>query len=52
MEEKKDNFWLYVGAIIAAVVVLVLLLKGREMESISPAYEQLKQETADQIKTY
>ncbi|MEN8261179.1 MAG: hypothetical protein ABFS02_11440 [Pseudomonadota bacterium] len=55
MEEQtkeKDKFWLYVGAIIAAVVVLVFLFKGREMESISPAYEQLQQETAEQIKKY
>ena len=31
-EEKKDNFWLYIGGIAAAVVVLVLMLRGTQGE--------------------
>ena len=33
MEQEKDNFWLYIGALIVAVIIGVFLLKSREMES-------------------
>lgn len=32
--QEKDNFWLYIGGLIAVVVVLVFLLKGRETEHL------------------
>ncbi|MGZ8216190.1 hypothetical protein [Methylomagnum sp.] len=32
MEQEKDNFWLYIGAIIVAAVIGVFLLKARENE--------------------
>lgn len=32
--QEKDNFWLYIGGLIALVVVLVFLLKGRETEHL------------------
>jgi hypothetical protein len=32
MEQEKDNFWLYIGALIIAVIGGVLLLKARENE--------------------
>ncbi len=50
MENEKDNFWLYIGGIIATAVVLVLLLKNRETESVPyKAYEETKQEVDKQI---
>jgi len=51
MENEKDNFWLYIGGIIATAVVLVLLLKNRETESVPyKAYEETKQEVEKQIQ--
>jgi hypothetical protein len=32
MENEKDNFWLYIGGVIALTVVLVFMLKSRENE--------------------
>ena len=32
MEQEKDNFWLWIGALIFATVVGVFLLKARENE--------------------
>ncbi len=33
--QEKDNFWLIIGVLIAAVVVGVILLKKREMSTVS-----------------
>jgi hypothetical protein len=53
MENEKDNFWLYIGGIIATAVVLVLLLKNRETESVPyKAYEETKQEVEKQIQKH
>jgi hypothetical protein len=32
MEEEKDNFWLWIGAVIISAVIGVFLLKARENE--------------------
>ena len=32
MEQEKDNFWVWIGAVIVAAVVGVVLLKARENE--------------------
>lgn len=32
MEQEKDNFWLYIGAVILASIIGVFLLKARENE--------------------
>ena len=32
MEQEKDNFWLWIGALIVAVIFGVFLLKARENE--------------------
>ena len=32
MEQEKDNFWLYIGALIIATIIGVYLLKARENE--------------------
>jgi len=34
-EQEKDNFWLIIGGIIIATIVLVLVLKGRETEHLA-----------------
>ena len=32
--QEKDNFWVYIGGLIAVTVILVFLLKGRETEHL------------------
>ena len=32
--QEKDNFWLWIGAIIVGTVLLVFLLKARETEHL------------------
>ena len=51
MEQEKDNFWLYIGALIVAVIIGVFLLKSREMESVpTDAYNQTRGEIEKQIE--
>jgi hypothetical protein len=46
MEQTKDNFWLYVGGLIAGIVVLVVVFKSTHEQAIpATAY----QETAKQV---
>lgn len=50
MEQEKDNFWLYIGAVIVAAVIGVFLLKGREMESVpTAAYNETRSQVEKQI---
>ena len=32
--QEKDNFWVYIGGLIAVTVILVFMLKGRETEHL------------------
>jgi len=51
MEEQKDNFWLWIGLVIAGAIVGVFLLKGREMESVpTDAYNHTKAEVERQMQ--
>lgn len=50
MEQEKDNFWLWIGAVIVAAIVGVFILKSREMESVpTEAYNQTRGEIEKQI---
>ena len=49
-EKSKDNFWLYIGGLIIATILLVMLLKGRETEHLTGGYEELQQEVSAQMK--
>jgi hypothetical protein len=53
MEQEKDNFWLYIGALTVAVIIGVFLLKARENEASgweNGAYEQSKAEVEKQLQ--
>jgi len=51
IEQEKDNFWLYIGALIVAVIIGVFLLKSREMESVpTDAYNQTRGEIERQLE--
>lgn len=47
--EEKDNFWVWIGALIVVVIILVGLLKKDETKHLSSAHEELKAEVAAQI---
>jgi hypothetical protein len=49
-KKEKDNFWLYIGGIIVATILLVVVLKGRETEHLTGGYEELQQEVSAQMK--
>jgi hypothetical protein len=48
-DQKQDNFWLYIGGLIAITVVLVIMLKGRETEHLTGGYEELQKEVGTQM---
>jgi len=50
VEKEKDNFWLYIAGVIITAIVLVMLFKGRETESVPyKAYEETKQQVEKQV---
>lgn len=50
VENEKDNFWLWIGGLIIAVVVGVFILKSRETESVPyKAFEETKAEVDKQL---
>ena len=49
-KKEKDNFWLYIGGIIVATILLVVILKGRETEHLTGGYEELQKEVSAQMK--
>jgi hypothetical protein len=51
MEQEKDNFWLYIGAVIVAAIVGVFILKSREMESVpTDGYKETRGQIEKQIE--
>lgn len=53
MEQEKDNFWVWIGALILATIIGVFLLKSRENEASgwqNGAYEESKAEAEKQIQ--
>jgi len=53
MEQEKDNMWMYIGALIVAVIIGVFLLKARENEASgwqNGAYEESKAEVERQMQ--
>jgi len=44
--QKKDNFWLYVGLITAALVTVLIMVKQSENEKFAPIKQQLEESTA------
>ncbi len=49
--QEKDNFWLIIGVLIAAVVVGVILLKKRETSTVAyEAWEEIRAEEKAKAK--
>ena len=49
-EAKKDTFWLKIGGLIVVVILLVVMLKGRETEHLTGGYEELDQQVKAQMR--
>lgn len=48
-EKEKDNFLLYVGGVVIATVVLVVMLKGRETEHLKGTPDLPKEELSKKM---
>ncbi|MGB4497697.1 MAG: hypothetical protein WBI40_03275 [Methylococcaceae bacterium] len=44
--EENDKFWLYVGAIVLAIVTTIVIVKQSEDEKFAPIKQQLDEEIA------
>ncbi len=47
--QTQDNFWIYIGGFIAAILVLVLIFKSTHNEAIPTAYEETAKQVDAQI---
>lgn len=49
--QEKDYFWFYIGGLIAATIVLVLMLKADETKHLqSGTVQQLQNETFQKVE--
>lgn len=49
MENEKDNFWLWIGGIIVAVVIGVFAFKSMKQETYPTGYSETRAEVEKQI---
>lgn len=47
MEQEKDNFWLYIGGVIIAVVVTLFIVKGSEHEKYATAQKAIAEDSSN-----
>ncbi|MGZ8216236.1 hypothetical protein [Methylomagnum sp.] len=47
MEQEKDNFWLYIGGVIVAVVIVLVMVKGSEHEKFATAQKAISEDSAN-----
>lgn len=47
MEQERDNFWLYVGGVIIAVIVTLLMVKGSEHDKYATAAKAIAEDSAN-----
>jgi hypothetical protein len=47
MEQEKDNFWLYIGGVIVAVVITLVMVKGSEHEKYATAQKAIAEDSAN-----
>ena len=46
MEAEKDNFWIYIGGLIVAVAVIIVMVKGSEHDKYATAAKAIAEEPA------
>jgi hypothetical protein len=47
MEQEKDNFWLYIGGVVIAVVITLFIVKGSEHEKYATAQKAISEDSAN-----
>ena len=47
MEQERDNFWLYIGGVIIAVIVTLLMVKGSEHEKYATAAKAIAEDASN-----
>jgi uncharacterized membrane protein len=51
VQVEKDNFWIYIGAFLAGIIVLVVLFKSTHKEAIpEKAFQETQQQVEKQLK--
>ena len=46
MEKEKDNFWLYIGAVIAIVIGVLITVKSSEHEKYATAQKAISEDSS------
>ena len=44
--QNKDNFWLYVGLVVGALIFVLVMVKLNENEKFAPIKQQMEENTA------
>jgi hypothetical protein len=47
MEQEKDNFWLYIGGVIIAVIVVLVMVKGSEHDKYATSAKAIAEDSAN-----
>jgi bacteriorhodopsin len=47
VKQEKDYFWFYVGGLIVAVIVVLLMVKGSEHEKYATAAKAIAEDSAN-----
>lgn len=46
MEAEKDNFWIYIGGLVIAAIVIVVMVRGSEHDKYATAAKAIAEEPA------
>ncbi len=47
VKEEKDYFWFYIGGLVIAVIVVLLLVKGSEHDKYATAAKAIAEDSAN-----
>ncbi len=47
MEQEKDYFWYYIGAVVIAVLVTLVMVKGSEHDKYATAAKAIAEDSAN-----
>lgn len=47
MEQERDNFWLYIGGVIIAVIVTLVMVKGSEHDKYATTAKAIAEDSAN-----
>lgn len=46
-EQEKDYFWFYIGGLVVAVIVVLLMVKGSEHDKYATAAKAIAEDSAN-----